>query len=94
MTVYRYVGPRADPPEESPAPAEGEQPSDRPWRAPPAHIPGVPLAEMTEEEYKALPDHLQKAVAASPLYQAAGPPKQAEGTAATSSRRPKAGGEE
>ncbi len=31
-------------------------------------FPGVPLADITEEEFDALPKHLQEAVDASPMY--------------------------
>lgn len=31
-------------------------------------IPGVPLADMTEEQYEALPDWLKQSVDESPLY--------------------------
>jgi hypothetical protein len=33
-----------------------------------AHFPGVPLADLTEEEFDALPKWLQASVDASPLY--------------------------
>jgi hypothetical protein len=40
------------------------------------HIYGVPLADISDEEYAALPDHLQKQVDASPLYRKSAPAKQ------------------
>jgi hypothetical protein len=33
-----------------------------------AHFPGVPLADLTEEEFDALPKWLQASIDASPLY--------------------------
>jgi hypothetical protein len=33
-----------------------------------AHFPGVPLRDLTEDEYEALPKHMQHSIDASPLY--------------------------
>lgn len=34
------------------------------------HFPGVPLRDITEDEFKALPKHLQQSVKASDMYSA------------------------
>jgi hypothetical protein len=39
-------------------------------------LPGVPLRDLTESEFAALPDWLQRSVDASPFYRKTRPPQQ------------------
>jgi len=43
-----------------------------------AHLPGVPLRDITEEEFDALPAWLQLSVDASPFYRKSKPAEQAK----------------
>lgn len=40
-----------------------------------AGFPGVPLRDLTEEEFDALPEHVQRSVDASPFYRKTPTPK-------------------
>lgn len=42
-----------------------------------AYISGVPLRDLTEDDFNALPKHLQNSVDASPLYRKTKPPSRA-----------------
>ena len=41
-------------------------------------FPGVPKASLTQEQYDRLPKHLQRSIAASPMYVATAKPKPKE----------------
>lgn len=43
-----------------------------------AFITGVPLRDVTEDEYKALPKHLQRSALAAPFYRKTRPPADVE----------------
>lgn len=42
-----------------------------------AAFPGVPLADLTQEQYDALPEWIQRSIDASPMYRKTAPPKPA-----------------
>ena len=59
-----YTYNEADNTEERPNPIRDEPP----LRVPIAYIPGVPLRDLTVADVEALPEHLHRSVAASPLF--------------------------
>jgi hypothetical protein len=59
-----------------------------------AHYPGVPLRDLTKDEYEAHPKWIQRSIAASPMYSEDKPHKPSAKAPATEKSAPKkAGGE-
>ena len=53
-------------------------------------FPGVPKASLTQEQYDRLPKHLQRSIAASPMYVATAKPKDKDKEEGATPNKPKA----